>query len=162
MSIRDHFNQTTNLIYLALPRIVVGYYFLRVGMRKVNAETLSGHPLAEQLTRLTAMDPFSWHRDFIMGVVVPNSQLFAWLVAFGELAIGVSLVLGCLVRVSSAFGAFHNFNILLAVGIPNGGAQIGVNLMFVVMQLMFLFSSPGRVLGLDSILKKHFPRSWLF
>ena len=161
MSILDQFKERTSLIYLAIPRFVIGYYYLRVGPGKLSDKFLSGQPLSERFTEIAA-DPFSWHHSFITDFVVPHAEFFAHLVAFGEVAIGVSLILGCLVRLSSSFGAFHSLNILLAIGIPAGGASFGVNLMFFVMQLMFVFSSPGRVLGLDGLLKKRFPKSRLF
>ena len=107
-------------------------------------------------------DPISWHRDFILGVVVPNADTFSYLVCFGELAIAVSLLLGCLVRLSSLFGAFYNLNIYLAIGIPAGGATLGINRIFIILHLVFVAVSAGRVLGLDGYLKKRFPRSWLF
>ena len=83
-------------------------------------------------------------------------------VAYGEIAIGLSLFFGCLVRLSSAFGVFHNLNILFAMALPAGGVQVGLNRIFIVFQLMFLFASAGRALGLDALLKKRFPQSWLF
>jgi thiosulfate dehydrogenase [quinone] large subunit len=107
-------------------------------------------------------DPFLWHQDFLSGVVIPNPVFFSYLVAFGELAIGISLVLGCLVRVSSLFGAFHNLNIYLAIGIPQGGAVLGLNRLFIVCLLVFAVAGAGRALGVDAILKRKFFRSWLF
>jgi thiosulfate dehydrogenase [quinone] large subunit len=161
VSLWNHFNQRTYLGYLAIPRIAVGYFFIQVGWAKLNPRFLSGQLLVAQLGR-AASDPISWHRDFILHTVIPHAHLFGYLVCFGEIAIGVSLVLGCLVRVSSCFGAFHNLNIYLAIAIPNGGPMVGLNRIYIILHLMFVFASAGRSLGLDGILKKRFPRSWLF
>ncbi len=160
MSLGDHFKQTTWLGYLALPRIAVGFFFVQFGLQKLNPNFLSGEQLARQLTRASG-DPLAFHRDFILNTVVPHAHLFGYLISYGEIAIGLSLLFGCLVRISSTFGAFHNLNIFFAVAIPNGGAQVGLNRIFIVLQVMFLFASAGRVFGLDGILKKRFPRSWL-
>ena len=163
MSLIDNFKQPTSLIYLAIPRIFVGYHFLDVGIPKVLRGFTSGEKLPQQLGESLAGDPFGWHRAFIEGFVMAHPVLFSYLVAYGEVAIGLSLVFGCLVRVSSSFGAFHNFNILLSLSIPGGaGNQIAVNAIFIALHLMFVFAGAGRALGLDGLLKKQFPKSFLF
>jgi thiosulfate dehydrogenase [quinone] large subunit len=144
---------------LALIRIAVGYHFLNVAWPKVT-QGFSSEDLATRLMEGTPNDVFGWHRQFIEGWVVPNVGWFSYLVAYGELAIGVSLVTGCLVRVSAAFGAFHNFNIYLAIA--SGGAQVGINRLFVILQLIFIITSAGRSLGVDRWLHRAFPRSPLF
>ena len=157
----DNFKQNTSLGYVAILRIMVGYHFLLVGWRKLTGSFLSGESLVRTLSGV-ADDPISWHRDFILGVVVPNADVFSYLVCFGELAIAFSLLSGCLVRIASSFGAFYNLNIYLAVAIPAGGARVGINRIFIILHLVFVAVSAGRALGLDGYLKKKFPRSRLF
>ena len=157
----ENFRQNTALGYVAILRIMVGYHFLVVGLGKLTGGFLSGEALPRTLSGV-ADDPISWHRDFILGVVVPNADVFSYLVCFGELAIAFSLLSGCLVRISSLFGAFYNLNIYLAVAIPSGGAQVGINRIFIILHLVFVAVSAGRALGLDGYLKKKFPRCWLF
>jgi len=114
MSVRDQLTERTYLAYLAIPRIVVGYFFFVYGWQKLNLRFLSGEQLAMQLAR-AANDPLAFHRDFILQTVTPHSQFFAYLIAYGEIAIGLSLIFGLLVRLSSAFGMFHNLNIMFAL-----------------------------------------------
>ena len=58
---------------------------------------------------------FEWYRDFINVLISGHHETwFAWLVAFGELAIGVGLVLGALTGVAAFFGALMNMSFLLA------------------------------------------------
>jgi len=160
--IAENFRQTSYGGYLAIVRILVGYHFLEVGWPKVARGFYSGESLPERLAG-AVQDPLGWHRDFIFNVVVPHPVLFSYLVAFGEVAIGVALVTGCLVRVASLFGAFHNFNILFAIAIPDGnGVQIRLNRLYIFLHLLFICAAAGRSLGLDGWLKKKFPRSWLF
>jgi thiosulfate dehydrogenase [quinone] large subunit len=162
VSLADNFRQKTALLYLAIPRIFVGYHFISVAIPKLTGEFTSGQNLSAELLKSLAKDPIGLHRAFIQGWVIPHAGLFGVLVAYGELAIGISLVLGCLVRISSFFGAFHNLNILLAIAIPTGGAQVAVNGVFIGAHIAFVLSSAGRVLGFDALLKKRFPRSSLF
>lgn len=158
--LRRNFQQPTHLGYVALIRIFIGVHYLVVGWPKVMGMT--GESLAAQLSRTAARDPLPFHREFITGFVIPNAGAFSYVVAYGEVAIGLSLLVGCLVRVSAAFGVFNNLNILLAMAIPAGGVQVPINLYFITAELVFVFSAAGRSLGLDGLLKKAFPRSPLF
>jgi thiosulfate dehydrogenase [quinone] large subunit len=159
MSLADNFKQNTYLGYLAILRIFVGYHFLSVSIPKLTGDFLKGEALPEEMLKSIAKDPFAWHRAFMLGIVIPHAHFFSYLVAFGETAIGISLVVGCLVRISSLFGAMHNFNILLAIA---AGAQVGLNRIFIVLHLIFVLSSAGLALGLDGILKRRFPNTKLF
>ena len=162
VSVSDNFKQPTLLLYLAILRIVVGYHFVSVALPKLEQGFTRGQELPAQLMRTIGSDPFGWHREFITGFVVPHSSFFSYLVPYGELAIGVSLLMGCLVRFSSLFGAFHNLNILLAIAIPSGGANVAINAIFIALHVVFVLASAGRVLGIDCLLKRAFSRSWLF
>jgi len=161
----DTLQPKTRLCYLAALRIVVGIQFLRVGWPKVAGGRFlsgNGHAFADQMMRTAPKDPLAWHRAFIMGFVVPHAHFFSYLVAFGEVAIAISLITGCLVRVSSSFGASQNANIYFAVAFASGAATMMWGELLVVLHIVFVCSSAGRVLGIDGLLKKRFPRSWLF
>jgi thiosulfate dehydrogenase [quinone] large subunit len=152
------FTQRTSLGFLALIRIAVGYHFVDVAWPKVTGR-FSGEGLAGMLLKSAPNNRSAWHREFIVEWVVPNADWFSYVVAYGELAIGVSLLTGCLVRLGSAFGAFHNLNIYLAVAT---GAQVGLNRVFIILHLIFIMAAAGRSLGLDGWLHRKFPRSPVF
>jgi thiosulfate dehydrogenase [quinone] large subunit len=162
MGLVSNFKQNTWLGYLALIRIAVGYHFVTVALPKLSSGYLNGKLMANQLAGGLAKDPLAWHRAFIQMQVIPHAHFFNYLTAFGELAIGVSLLTGCLVRVASLFGAFYQANIFLSIGFAAGGALFALNRLYILLHLIFVFAAAGRSLGLDCILKKAFPRSWLF
>lgn len=162
MGLAENFKQSTPLGYLALIRIAVGYHFLTVALPKLHGGYLNGKAMANQLAGGVAKDPFAWHQAFIRSQVLPNAHFFSYLTAFGELAIAISLLTGCLVRISSLFGAFYQTNIYLSLAVAAGGATLGLNRLFILLHLIFVAASAGRALGVDGILKKGFPRSWLF
>jgi thiosulfate dehydrogenase (quinone) large subunit len=149
------------LNYLAILRIMVGYHFFRVGWPKLTGSFLGTTQVAGQFSAI-ASDPLGFHRAFIMDFVVPNAVGFSYLVALGEVAIALSFLSGCLVRVSGAFAAFYNLNIYLAVGWPNGGAQLHLNRLYIVLNSIFVLAAVGRTWGVDGWLKERFPKSWLF
>ena len=58
---------------------------------------------------------FGWYRDFINDLLATQSYTwFAKLVAYGELLVGVVLVLGAFVGIAAFFGAFMNWNFMMA------------------------------------------------
>ena len=58
---------------------------------------------------------FEWYRDFINFLLTNHSETwFAPLIAFGELAVGVGLILGLLTGMAAFFGALMNMSFLLA------------------------------------------------
>ncbi|NSL52138.1 DoxX family protein [Calidifontibacillus erzurumensis] len=56
----------------------------------------------------------SWYAAFLENVALPNSGLFSFLVAWGELLVGIGLIIGCLTIPALLAGAFMNLNFLLA------------------------------------------------
>jgi uncharacterized membrane protein YphA (DoxX/SURF4 family) len=162
VSLSDNFKQSTYLGYLALLRILVGCLFLLVAWPKVSGRFLNGRVLRQQLLDGVQKDPLGWHRAFVEGFVIPHAHFFSYLVIVGELSIGISLIIGLLVRISSLFGAFYNFNILFSVAYAAGGGTVNYNRVLVLLHLIFVSASAGRALGIDGVLKRRFPRSWLF
>jgi len=58
---------------------------------------------------------FEWYRSFLQFLIDHNAQTwFAWLVAVGELAVGIALLLGVLTGIAAFFGATMNMSYLLA------------------------------------------------
>ena len=157
-----NFKQPTYLGYLAILRIAIGYHFLTVAWPKVTGAFVGGGTLAAEITKGVMKDPIGLHRAFIQAVVLPHPVFFGHLVAYGELAIGLSLIFGCLTRISASFAAFHNLNILLAIAWANGGPQLGLNRIFIVMEIVFVCAAAGRAWGLDGLLKERFPKSPVF
>ena len=80
--------------------------------------------------------------------VLPHAKPLAYLVAYGELAIGLSLVLGLLVRVASAFGFVFMMTLLFSSNYPGAGAPFweffGASLDHSVLALCFLVFFLGR------------------
>lgn len=105
MSSPDEFQarKTVQLWPIALLRVYTGVFFLYYGFGKVrNANFADG--LAGFVTgRLEESAAFM--RPFLESVVLPNKAVFAFLVAWGELAIGLALILGIATRWASIAGA---------------------------------------------------------
>ena len=99
---------------------------------------------------------FAFYRPFIETVVLPNKTLFAALVAWGELAVGLALVVGLATRYASAFGAILVLNFWFAKGLP---VLAGTNHDFVwfVIFVVLGMVPAGRIAGLDDGLSDKLP-----
>ena len=74
-----------------------------------------------------------WYAAFLKSVVVPNAALFSYLVTFGEILVGVALILGLFTGIAAFFGGFMNASYIFA-------GVAGTN------PLMFILAG-GRLLG---------------
>jgi thiosulfate dehydrogenase (quinone) large subunit len=116
----------TNSQALAALRIAVGLLFLIFAQYKVFGTefTLGGgfQHWINLFIREGGAYPFMV--DVLKGFVLPHGTLIAFLVAYGELAIGVSLVTGILVRTASVFGAIFMIALLLSANYPGPNVPI--------------------------------------
>jgi thiosulfate dehydrogenase (quinone) large subunit len=109
-----------------LVRLYVGYEWLMAGWGKLTnpagvwvgekAGTAITGFLSGALKKTSGDHPdvqgfYAW---FIQHVALPNAALFSVLVTFGEIAVGLALILGLLTGIAAFFGGFMNANFLLA------------------------------------------------
>ena len=68
------------------------------------------------LTKATGEHPAvqGWYADFLRTFVIPHAGFWAYLVTFGEVAVGLALLVGALTGIAAFFGVVMNFNYLLA------------------------------------------------
>ena len=55
-----------------------------------------------------------WYAWFLQNIVIPGAGFWSYLVVFGEIAVGIGLILGILTGIAAFFGVFMNMNFLLA------------------------------------------------
>lgn len=55
-----------------------------------------------------------WYANFLQTFVLPHAAVWSYAITFGELAVGVGLLLGVLTGIAAFFGVFMNLNYLLA------------------------------------------------
>jgi thiosulfate dehydrogenase [quinone] large subunit len=105
MSNLDEFRskKSVHLWPITLLRVYTGVFFLYYGFGKIRnpdfAEGLAGFVNG----RLEGSAGFI--RPFLESAVLPNKGLFAFLVSWGELAIGLALIMGLATRWASVAGA---------------------------------------------------------
>ncbi|HEU5325681.1 MAG TPA: DoxX family protein [Candidatus Limnocylindria bacterium] len=58
---------------------------------------------------------YDWYRDFIQLLLNNGAESwFSWLIVFGELLVGIGLIVGALTGIAAFFGALMNMSFLLA------------------------------------------------
>jgi len=90
--------------------------------------------------------------------MLPRVALFAMLIAWSELLVGTTLVLGLLTRISAALALLLAVIFMFAEGGWFWTASSSYAA-FAVVALALLIGAAGRTLGLDAFLAKRWPRS---
>lgn len=148
---------------LAATRIVVGILFLVLGQSKVASIDYARGPFQQQLVASLEGEAVGFYRSFLVTFVEPNPGRVAVMLGFGELFIGVGLVLGLAVRPISVLGMFYMLNLVLASWrhggselsflrhFANEGPQVCVFLLFLLMGL----GHAGETWGLGALYHQH-------
>jgi thiosulfate dehydrogenase [quinone] large subunit len=117
-------NTQAGLFWLPI-RLFLGFSWIEASWHKISGTGWldGGSALAGYWKGAVAINPdtgkgsitFEWYRDFLNFLLQGHHEVwFAWLVAFGEMAVGVGLVLGALTGVAAFFGCMMNMSFLLA------------------------------------------------
>jgi uncharacterized membrane protein YphA (DoxX/SURF4 family) len=146
--------------WIAILRVVVGAWFLKAVWTKltiafavgiipypvVSPRFLGFHP--KRVAEFAAGNSVPWYKEFLEGTVLPNAPLWATLQTYGEVAVGVGLVLGLLTGLSALIGLFLTLNYGLATQWMSFGQQ-GFHVLLATSMVIFLAARAGRAWGLD-------------
>ena len=147
---------TRNSYSLALLRIGVGILFLIFGQYKVfgTAFTLHGG-FQFWINKFLEGGVYPFMAPILRGFVLPHGTSIAFLVAYGELAIGLALFLGVMVRSASFCGLLFMLTMLFSSDYPGAGAPLwqyfGASLSHSVFALCFAAFLTGRADSVWSI-----------
>jgi len=118
------FSSTGFAWFWLIVRLYVGWQWIEAGWGKVMnpawAGTNAGGALSGfiqgALTKAGGAHPDvqSWYAAFLQNIVLPHANLWSHFVAYGELLVGVALILGLFTGIAAFFGLFMNLNYLLA------------------------------------------------
>ncbi len=135
-------------IWNAFLRIYIGLFFLYAVHFKVNPEFFSNFHI--KLVYFANHNPLWFYGIFLSRVAVPNAFLFAILIIMGELFAGIFLTAGFLTRFAALIAIFLNLNYLLAMYWISP-SELGINLTFIVCELVLIFTDSGKTLGIDAL-----------
>jgi thiosulfate dehydrogenase (quinone) large subunit len=111
---------------LAILRIGVGLFFLIFGQYKVFGTQFTLHGGFQFWINkfLTEGGAYPFIENTLRGFVLGHATPIAFLVAYGELAIGLALVLGILVRPASLCGFIFMLTLLFSSDYPGAAAPL--------------------------------------
>lgn len=110
----------TRLSFLwLLLRVWLGWQWLRAGWGKVGSPAWTGENAGAAVTGflsgvLAREGVPGWYVWFVENVALPNAALFSWVVAWGEVLVGLGLILGLLTGIAAFFGTLMNLSFLFA------------------------------------------------
>ena len=163
---RALFANTGAAWFWLIVRVYVGYAWFDAGLHKVTDPAWAfgdGKAILAYWTRAVAIPAaparppitYDWYRGFLQFLI--DNQTHTWfggLIAWGELLIGVGLILGALVGIAAVFGALMNMSFLLA-----GTVSTNPVLFFLGIGLMLAWKVAGHY-GLDRVLLPMLGTPW--
>jgi uncharacterized membrane protein YphA (DoxX/SURF4 family) len=136
-------SQFTNARAMAFLRISVGTLFLIFGQYKVFGRQFTLHGGFQfWINKFLEDGAYPFMVPVLRGFVLPHGTAIAFLVAYGELAIGLALLTGVLARPASVFGLLYMLSLLFCSNYPGTNAPVwqyfGASLDHSVLALCFI------------------------
>lgn len=148
-----------------LLRVWLGYTWIQSSLGKLTnpkwvetGEALQAYWLNAVKIPETGRPPiaFDWYRSFLQFLLDTQSYTwFAKLVAYGEVLVGIALILGAFTGIAAFFGAFMNWNFIMAGSASTNG------LLIVVAILLVLAWKVAGFVGADYFLLRWLGTPWL-
>jgi len=147
-----------------LPRIWLGLQWFTAAQHKIGdpkwvqtGEALKGFWLGAVTIPEEGRAPiaFDWYRSFLQMML--DAQAYTWfakVVAYGELLIGLALIIGAFTGVAALFGGFMNWNFMMA-----GSASTNPMLFVVAVALIMAWKVSGYI-GADYFLLRWLGTPW--
>jgi thiosulfate dehydrogenase [quinone] large subunit len=148
-----------------IPRLYLGYKWVDAALHKVNEPgwVQTGEALKSYWERAVMIPDaparpaisFEWYRSFIQMML--DAEAYTWfakLVAYGELIIGIALILGLFTGIAAFFGGFMNWNFMMA-----GSASTNPMLFTIALLLILGWKVSGYV-GLDYFALRYLGTPW--
>jgi uncharacterized membrane protein YphA (DoxX/SURF4 family) len=162
-SAQSDVNANINDAAIAFLRIAVGLFFLILGQYKVfgTAFTLHGGFESDVTGMLHSGGTYPIMVLVLEKIILPHPHAIAFLVAYGEFLIGLSLIFGVLSRLASVFGLILMLLMWLSGGYPGPHAEFwqywGSSLDWSILALCFVAMILGRPEQLWSLSKVRRP-----
>jgi thiosulfate dehydrogenase (quinone) large subunit len=134
-------------------RVYLGWIWLTSGLNKLGSPAWTGENAGAAITGFVqgALELAGgerpavqgWYAWFLETVVLPNARLWSFMVTFGEVLVGIGLIVGVFTGIAAFFGSIMNASYLLA-------GTVGVNpVMFAIATLLVLAWKIAGWWGLD-------------
>lgn len=111
---------------LAIIRIYLGYQWFTAGIGKVTGGFNAGGFIEGAIAKAGGENPTvqGWWAAFLETVALPGADVFTFLVAWGEVLVGLALILGLFTNFAALMGIIMNFAFLFSGTISTNGQMI--------------------------------------
>ncbi|MAS34503.1 MAG: DoxX family protein [Anaerolineaceae bacterium] len=162
--VKDLFNNPRYAIIWLVVRVWLGWQWIEAASHKIGnpAWTETGDALKGYWTNAVVVPEsgraaisFDWYRSFIQGML--DAEAYTWfakVVAYGELLIGIALIVGMFVGIAAFFGGFMNWNFMMA------GSASTNPLLFVAAVALILAWKVAGYIGADYFLLSALGTPW--
>ncbi|MDM5189216.1 DoxX family membrane protein [Bacillus sp. DX4.1] len=134
-------------LFILLPlRLYLGYTWLSAGIGKLFGQSFDASGFLKGAIAKAGGDHPAvqgWWADFLQNFALPNADLFSFLVQWGEILVGLGLLLGGLTKTAAFFGIAMNAAFLLS-----GTVSTNPNMILLSMLILVAGYNSGRI-GLD-------------
>lgn len=122
----ENIKKGTSILWLAI-RLYVGWAWLSAGWGKVTGGFDASGFLRGAIAKATAENPTvqGWWASFLEGVALPNAGFFSFLVAYGEVLVGLALIVGFATTFAATMGLTMNFAFMLS-GTLSSNPQLAI------------------------------------
>ena len=141
--IRFLFTDTRAAWLWLVVRLYVGWFWLNSGWEKLHSDWWTGEHAGAYVkgfinsainkTEGEYPDVTQWYAWFLKTMVQPNTEIFSYAVAYGEVLVGIGLVAGAFTGVTAFFGGFMNLNFILA-------GTLRVNAVMAILQFLLVLA----------------------
>lgn len=139
----------SNLSLLTL-RLSISYIWLNTGFHKLfSSDFINSFP--NTLKGFAENSYFDFYTNFLHTYVMPNSQIFAQLIIWGEILTGVAFLLGFPMLIGVLAGIFMNLNYYFVA--TTAPSQF-LNIILIASQFTAYSCGAGSTWGLETKLKK--------
>jgi len=134
----------TRLAWLWLiVRLYVAWFWIEVGWKKVLDPMWTGDKAglvikgfitgALNKTQGAYPDVAGWYAFILKEFILPNATFFSYIVAYGELLVGIGLALGAFTGIAAFFGSLMNMSYLFA-------GTVSVNPIMALLQIFLILA----------------------
>lgn len=135
-------------------RLFLGVTFIFAGLQKLaNPAFFSSKSPTSIQAQMAGAARLSPIHSFLHAML-PHAVLIGWVIAYGELAIGLGTLLGLKTRIAAVGGAFLSLNLFLAVSFHSSPYFTGADIVFFFAWLPLIVAGGGSRMSADAIIER--------